>query len=217
MVSDVFQEVSPQTCQEVVYDAVDLERFQPQPKSVDAPQRVGIIANLAPVKGHEVFLGMARLLVDRGMRPEFWLVGRDDGDGGRVRGLIESLQLTPHAKLLGFQSDIPAVLSNLDVVVSSSHMETFGLSVAEAMACAKPVVATRVGAMPEVIADGETGFLVPAQDSGAMADAVEHLLKNASICERMGQAARARAEQLFHRDVYARKILRLYEQVLQRN
>jgi glycosyltransferase involved in cell wall biosynthesis len=217
MVSDVFFEVSPHSRQEVVYDAVDLDVFQPQFKPINTPQRVGIVANMTPVKGHEVFLEMARLLVDRGLETEFWLVGRDDGCGDRVRALVESLRLTKYVTFLGYRNDLPQVLANLDVVVSSSHMECCPVNVIEAMACGRPVVVTHVGGSPELVEQGRTGYVVPPRDPVSMADAVQHLLSKDSIREEMGRAGRERAERLFHRDVYAQKVMNLYEQVLHRN
>jgi glycosyltransferase involved in cell wall biosynthesis len=194
-----------------------LEYFRPRPKPADAPPRVGIIANLTPVKGHELFLEMARILVDRGLEPEFWLVGRDKDSGDQVRAQVESLCLRKHVQFLGYQSDIPRVLANLDVVVSSSHMECCPVNVIEAMACGRPVVVTRVGGSPELVEDGQTGVVVPPRDPSAMADAVGYLLQNESLREAMGKAGRARAERLFCREVYARSVMNLYESVLRRN
>lgn len=217
LMTDSFSEVSPGVWQEVIYDAVDLERFRPRAKPADTPLRVGIIANLTPIKGHEVFLEMAKLLVDGGVAAEFWLVGRDKDCGDVVRGLAQSLGLDGHVRFLGYQSDIPAVINSLDVVVSSSHMECCPVNVIEAMACGRPVVVTRVGGSPELVDEGRTGLVVPPRDPVAMADAVGRLLNDEALRREMGQAGRARAEQRFSREIYAHRVLDLYDRVLAQN
>jgi glycosyltransferase involved in cell wall biosynthesis len=217
LISDHLAEACPNARQEVVYDAVDLDRFQPRARPDDGVQRVGIIANLTPVKGHEVFLHMARILVDRGNAPEFWLVGRDKDCGDQVRSLVESLRLAKHVKFMGYQSDIPKIMANLDVIVSSSHMECCPVNVIEAMACGRPVVVTRVGGSPELVEEGITGMIVPPKDPLDLADAVEYLLKNDKLRAAMGQAGRARAERLFRREIYAQSMLDLYQWVRDRN
>src|SRR5204863_8419055 len=98
-----------------------------------------------------------------------------------------------------------------DIFVMSSITEGLGTSLLDAMAAGKPVVATTAGGIPEVVVDGETGFLVPPRDHEAMADAIVRLLKDGGLRNRMGQAGRARAETQFSSDRMVQNTLRVYQ------
>jgi len=89
------------------------------------------------------------------------------------------------------------VMASLDVLVQPSRRETFGRTLIEAMAARKPVIASRVGGMPEVVADDESGLLVPEEDPQSLAAAIIRLLEDPSRARRMGEAGRRRVEQLF--------------------
>ena len=116
----------------------------------------------------------------------------------------------------GGRVDVPALLAAADVFVLSSRSEGLPLSVLEAMAAALPVVATRVGGIPEVVVDGETGILVDAGDAAGLAAALERLLADAELRARLGRAGRRRAEKEFdlprfqaaHVAVYRRELAR---------
>ena len=95
----------------------------------------------------------------------------------------------------------------------SSVTEGLGTSLIDAMACGKPVVATRVGGIPEVVADGETGFLVEPRDHGGMARALTSLLKDDALRRRMGEAGRARAQVRFSAGRMVQDTLRVYQRV----
>jgi glycosyltransferase involved in cell wall biosynthesis len=182
--------------------------------------RVGVLANLVPFKGHEDFLLMARRLLDRGHMCEFWIVGEDrerSGYEGHLRRFAGSLGLNGQVKFLGFRADVAEILWQLDILVSSSHYEPFGRTLIEAMACELPVVATKVGGIPEVVADGETGILVPPREPEALADGVGRLLGDARLRGEMGRAGRARVEALFSSTAHAAQVLTVYQKLLCRN
>jgi glycosyltransferase involved in cell wall biosynthesis len=122
------------------------------------------------------------------------LVGTGDLEPGLQR-LTRELGLTDRVHLLGLRQDVPALLRQTDLFALASHTEAFGISVVEAMAAGKAVVATDVPGLREIIVHGQTGLLVAAQDPAAFADALERLLRDAALREAMGQAGRARAEQ----------------------
>jgi glycosyltransferase involved in cell wall biosynthesis len=100
--------------------------------------------------------------------------------------------------------------------VAPSLFEGFGLPAAEAMASGTAVVATDGGALPEVVADGETGVVVPARDAGALADAIDELIGDPVRCEVLGKAGRARVLERFTWERTARETSELYEDVLRR-
>jgi glycosyltransferase involved in cell wall biosynthesis len=201
----------------VVHNAVDLSAFTPRPPHTAGDLRIGIVANLLPVKGHFEFLEMAKRLIARGLSARFLVIGQDvlrTGFDAEVRARAAALQLNAHVEFTGFVRDVPSMMRTLDIAVSASHEEPFGRSVLEAMACQVPVVATRVGGVPEVVDDGVTGTLVPARDPQALADAVWALAGDAGRRQRMGVAGRERATRLFGVPAHVEQIVKLYESVL---
>ena len=171
------------------------------------------MANLVPVKGHLDFIEMARTLLDAGTRAEFCIVGDDIHQAG-YRELLErrvrELGLDDIVTFVGFRRDVPAVLRELTVLVCSSHVEPFGRSIIEAMAAGVPVVATRVGGIPEIIEDRDSGLLVPPRDPAALASAVTRLLDDPELRRRLTASARRRVESSFSAAAQVDRILGLY-------
>ena len=118
---------------------------------------------------------------------------------------------------LGFRSDIPALLSQLDILVVPSLQEPFGKIVIEGMAMQKPVIASRVGGIPEIIVPGETGLLVPPGDAEALRQALETLLIRPDRCTAMGLAGRHRVETCFTSVRNVRQTEQIYEQLVNRD
>lgn len=182
----------------VIPNGVDVERFRPQPPSaslraaLDLPSGapvVGMVAALRPEKNHELFLQAAASVLAEIPQAHFLIVG-----DGPQRHSLETLAgqwgVAPAVHFLGTRSDIPEILALCDVLVLSSHMEANPVSILEAAACGKPVVATRVGSVPETVHHGKTGYLVPPGDAATMADRIVWLLCNPWQARAMGQAAR---------------------------
>ena len=113
---------------------------------------------------------------------------------------------------VGFRRDVPRLMAACDLIVMTSRHEGLGSSLMEAQAAGKPIVATKVGGIPEIVTDGESGFLVPAGDHPAVADRLLRLLGDAALVAAMGGAGRRRAVAEFsisnlvdaHKDVYGR-------------
>src|SRR5205823_13173952 len=114
------------------------------------------------------------------------------------------------AELVGARRDVPELLAAADLFVLSSRSEGLPISVLEAMAAGLPVVATNVGGMPEVVVNGETGFLVPPAEPRALAEAVGRLLLDPELRQRFGAAGRRRAERRFDVARFHRAHVRLY-------
>jgi glycosyltransferase involved in cell wall biosynthesis len=184
----------------VVYPGVSLSDFD----SVTGPTlRNGLglssealivttIGRLQWGKGQHVALSTAAQVVHQCPKSQFLIVG--DALFGiekdyplRLRSLIAELNLTDHVKMLGHRSDVPAILAASDIVlVPSVYPEGFGMVTVEAMAAAKPVVATDTGASPEIITQGETGLLVPPNSPEALGEAIMRLLANRELRHAMG-------------------------------
>jgi glycosyltransferase involved in cell wall biosynthesis len=182
----------------VIPNGVDAERFHPRwpdrgvaeelglPPGVPA---VGIVAALRPEKNHELFLRAARLVRDEIPGVKFLIVG----DGPRraaLEALAAELGLAGSVVFAGTRGDVPAVLSLVEVVVLCSHMEANPISILEAMASEKPVVAARVGSVPETVLDGRTGLLVPPGDPRQLAGRIVELLRDPARAAALGRAAR---------------------------
>ena len=116
----------------------------------------------------------------------------------------------------GRRDDISAVTGDLDIAVLPSLREAQGISILEAMARRKPVVASAVGGIPEVVTDGLDGILVPPGDPAALAEAVVRLARSPSLRERLGEAGYATVAERFSIDAQVRRIEAIYDEELQR-
>jgi glycosyltransferase involved in cell wall biosynthesis len=196
---------------EVVYNGVDLPANGGFRRN--APARIGEIARLCDVKGQrELLQAVARL-------PEAQLVlaGRDLEQAGAFQEALEreSERLGIRERVeFGFHDDVPALLESLDVVALPSWTEGLPIVLLEAMAHARPVVATPVGGTPELVTDGETGLLVPTRDPEALAAALRRLLDDPELARRLGEAGRARVADRFTASEQARRILAIYDDVV---
>jgi glycosyltransferase involved in cell wall biosynthesis len=147
-------------------------------------------------KGHRFLLEAAALLKQRGHRLRYCFAG-EGLQRGRLEALARERGLEGEVGFMGFVADIPDFLSRIDIFVLPSLYEGLGVAVLEAMAAAKPVVASRVGGLPELVADRETGFLVPPGDAAALADSIGRLVPEQILMDAMGERGRERVEQLF--------------------
>lgn len=188
----------------VVNEGVDVERIVRTPAAnvhaafylpTHAPI-VGNVAALVPQKGHHHLIDAAALVVREVPDARFVIVG-----DGELRPALErhvrDRHLERHVLLAGFRADALELTKGFDVFAVSSVMEGMCSALIDAMAAAKPAVATNAGAISEVLVDGETGFLVPPRDHTAMASCLVALLKDAKLRTRMGEAALARARAQF--------------------
>jgi glycosyltransferase involved in cell wall biosynthesis len=195
---------------EVIHNGVDLPP-NGAPREND-PLVIGEIARLCDVKGQRELI---RALADvPGAR--LVLAGRDlEQAGAFERELVTEAERAGVAERveLGFRDDVGALLDELDVLALPSWTEGLPMTVLEAMAHGRPVVATPVGGTPEVVADGETGLLVPPRDPEALAAALRRLLADPDLRRRMGEAGRRRVAEQFTADRMAERVLELYERV----
>lgn len=152
---------------------------------------VAIVARLVPIKAHEVFLRAARLVCAALPSSQFLVVG----DGERreaLERLTAELGLGANVRFLGWRRDLERVYADTWVVALTSRNEGSPVSLIEAMAAERPVVATRVGGVPDLVEDGVTGCLVPPDDPKALAEALVTLLQNPERRQVLGKAARER-------------------------
>jgi glycosyltransferase involved in cell wall biosynthesis len=193
----------------VVHNAVDVRSFARTSRRGGTPEVVGV-GRLAYPKDFTTLLAALRLV-----RAPCHV--RLAGDGPALTEVTSALTrngLSQRVELLGARADVPDLLARSDVFVLSSCSEGFPVSVLEAMAAGLPVVASNVGGVAEAVVDGETGFLVPAADTGALARALERLLADGDLRRRLGAAGRARALSLFDVSRYRAAYRELYRRSL---
>jgi glycosyltransferase involved in cell wall biosynthesis len=179
-----------------IYNGVDLSRYDQTVPCCTLPEDyglepgskiVGVVARLEPEKGHPTLLE-AWPAVLRSVPGAYLLLV---GEGSRREALeaqARELRIAHRVVFTGRRDDVPAVTAALDVAVLPSYREAQGLSILEAMALSRPVVASNVGGIPEMIVDGETGLLVPPRDPDALAAAITRLLTDHPFADTIGRA-----------------------------
>jgi glycosyltransferase involved in cell wall biosynthesis len=176
---------------------------------------LGTIANLLPLKGYEVMLDALPAILAAMPTVHYLIIG---GGGAeyctRLKAMTVERGIAERVHFAGFQEFVASYLDALDLYVHPSLKEAFGLAVVEAMAMGKAVVATTVGGLPEVVAQGETGLLVPPGDAESFAAAVVSLLEDRARREQMGICGRARAQERFSLDASVAHMEQLYGEVL---
>jgi glycosyltransferase involved in cell wall biosynthesis len=217
------QENLPSEKIEVIYNGIDFSGYQEALKDkflrvelgiVDGTPLVGLIANFNfEIKGHVYFLGAAKKILEKVPNVKFVLVG-DGPLRPRYEEVAQELNLNNNVYFLGKRTDVPTIISNLDVSVLSSTNEGFSNVIMESMAAGKPVVATNVGGSREMVTDGVTGYLVPPADSQSMANAIIDLLENPDKAMAMGSAGRDVVKERFTVKTMVKKYEELYFSLL---
>jgi glycosyltransferase involved in cell wall biosynthesis len=212
----------------VIYPPVDLERFNP---SLDARRQreefgvsagqpcFGIFGTLLQWKGHHVFLEAARRVMDEVPNARAFVIGEAPERGRAYREeldrLVERLGIGDRVIFTGFREDVPELMQLLRVVVHASVTpEPFGRVIAEAMAMAKPVVATRAGGPLEIVEDGATGYLVGADEPEEMARAIIRLLADPARADRFGRRGHETVVARFSAEAHAHMVEQVYAEVL---
>jgi len=199
---------------EVIPNFIDTDRFKRQNKEhfkqalcPNGEKVIVHVSNFRPVKNaKQVVEVFSRLCKQDDLPVKLLLVG-DGPDRVPAERLARDLDVYDDIRFLGKQDPVEEILSIADVFLMPSGSETFGLAALEAMACEVPVVASHVGGLPELVVDGETGYLCPLDDVDAFTECTRRLLTDDDLHARMSTAARQRAEDAF--DI--NKIVPMYE------
>ncbi|MDA0738242.1 MAG: glycosyltransferase family 4 protein [Nitrospirae bacterium] len=176
---------------------------------------IGTVANLFPRKGYEYLI--EALVTVKEVYPDICYVIVGEGPTSyqeQLVRLVKEKRLESNVMFVGFQENVFEFLNAFDVFVLPSLMEGFGIALLEAMSMSKPIVACKVGGVPEVIKDGVTGMLVPPKDSKSLATALLKILKDDPTKIRLGLAARKIVETQFTREAAMKRIQHFYIDVL---
>ena len=214
----------------VIYNGVDIRQFNPQVSGTTIRAEfglkngtilVGVISRLGPDKGQEYFLRAAKALINSTPKTEikFLIVGdavfeEDKWREDYLKGMVEELGLGNYVIFTGFRRDMPEIIAALDIMVLPADAEPCGRVLFEAMACAKPVVATASGGTPEIVKDGETGFLIRPKQPQEMADKIAWLINNPERSIIMGKEGRKRVEADFKIENNVKKTQAVYLKLL---
>jgi glycosyltransferase involved in cell wall biosynthesis len=193
---------------EVIYNGIPLERFEGRPtisKRAAIRAEIGLepedlvvvqVARLDYLKDHATAIRTIERVARRWPRARLVLVG-DGPERGAIEDLVRQREMEGNVRLLGQRADVPRLLAASDIVLLTSISEGIPLTLIEAMAAGRPVMATRVGGVAEVVADGQTGLLAPAGDDAALAEHILHLADDPARRDQIGQSGRQRADNLF--------------------
>lgn len=223
---------------ELIYNGVDLQRYEYTEACCTLPQEygfpeatplVGVVARLEPEKGHRTLLEAWPLVLDAVPDARLLIIG-EGSQRPTLEVMAEQLDLLgrrcsadqcvgtrrarPGAKVLftGLRDDVPAVTAALDVAVLPSYREAQGLALLEAMALRRPVVATAVGGVPEMIEHERTGLLVPPRDAAAMGAAISRLLTDHPLADMLARAGHDFVHASFSLDEMVRAVALIYEE-----
>ena len=205
-----------------LYNGIDLNKFSPRKKDSetinklgfqDTDKVIGMVSNLSSVKDHKTLLNA--IVEIKKAYPEIKCVLVGDGymRGDLVRH-VDRLKLNENVCFLGSREDIYKILSIMDIFVLTSLMEGLPNAVLEAMACGLPVVATKVGGIPEIIENGRNGILLEPKDHQSLALALITLIEDFSLRKEMGVIGRKIIEQKFSLERMVNDYERLYTEIL---
>jgi glycosyltransferase involved in cell wall biosynthesis len=213
-----------------ILNGVDLTWFRPDGPALDLDAycgnvdadrksvRVGLVATMAPWKGHGVFL-RAFAAVDKRTSVRGYVVGGAIYETGtdqvtidRLTALAESLGIADRICFTGYVRDVPAAMRGLDIIVhASTSPEPFGLIIAEAMACGRPVIVSRAGGAAEIAEGGTSALMFEPGDSDGLARRIEVLAADAQLRENVGRSGRRDAEARFDARRVAKAFADAYE------
>ncbi len=216
---------------EVLYNGIDLEVFKPNFNGNTVREKFGIsekakvislIARVDPNKGQDCLIFAADLVLKSHKSTFFLLVGDNNCDKfewykEKIMKLIGEKDLHEHLILTGRQDNIVEIINASDIIVLTSLYEAHPGVVCESSACGKPVVASGVGGIPEVVIDGKTGYLIPPQDVQALSERLIHLLSDKDCAEKMGTMGRKYMNDQFDINETTLKLEMIYMSFIFRN
>ncbi len=204
----------------LIYNGVDLERYDHQEPCCTLPEEygfepgsqiVGVVARLEPEKGHPTLLdAWPRVL--RAVPDTYLMVVGEGSRRDALEAQARELRIAHRVVFTGRRDDVPAVTAALDVAVLPSYREAQGLTILEAMALSRPVVASNVGGIPEMIEDGVTGLLVPPHDADALADAIIRLLRDHPYADTLARAGHDLVHDRFCIELMVRAVETIYDE-----
>lgn len=214
----------------LIHHGIDLDRFTPDPVRRHAVRAemgvgenvplVGIVGRLQKHKGHLEFLEVAKRVLPRHPEARFVVVGEatrgEDEEANEILDRFQAAGLGDRMILTGYRDDVPDLLGAMDVFLFPTHAEAFGLVIVEAMAMGVPVVSSNCDGVPDIVEEGQTGYLVDPTNVEALTAAVELLLADPARRQDFGAAGRRRASEAFSLDGMCANMETLYDELIER-
>lgn len=199
----------------VIYSGVDIASLEnrPVPTERTSVPVVGMVAALEERKGHRFLVEAAAELKREGQRLHYKVAGNGP-EREKLRELAVALGLQEEIEFVGFVSDVAAFLASIDLFVLPSLFEGLGVAALEAMAAGKPVIATEVGGLSELVEDRRTGLVVPPGDAHALARAIGELVSQDDLMRELGENGRRRVAERFTMERMARQNEAYYYELL---
>ncbi len=204
---------------------IDITHFKPGPPQTDLREElglekdhrlVGMISYLRSYKGHEYLIDAAASVLSRMTKVTFLIVG-EGPEEAHLRSRIEAKGLHQGVRILGFRQDLLNVFRSLNVfVIPSVEGDTIPQVILQAFAMGLPVVSTTIGSIPDVVREGDTGFVVPPRNAEALAERIEKLLTNPGLGQQMGTRGRRMVEDEFSLELMLDRLEEVYRKALQR-
>ena len=205
LVEKNYSAIIPTKKTSIIYNAITFAENK-EPTPTNATIIIGNAGRLVEQKGQKQLIEIAKLLKKKELDFKILIAGEGPLHN-ELKEQIEKENLKEQVQLLGFVEDMSTFMREVDVFVSTALWEGFGFVLAEAMAAKKPVLAFDLSSNPELIIDGENGFLIPPGDIGLFAERVEQLIPNSSLRKQMGEAAYNFSKLNFEKEKQFQKLL----------
>lgn len=213
----------------VIPDGIDCAKFQEverghfrKEKKFENNALVGLVGRIVRGKGQKEFVLAAKKVLRQKSDVKFLIIGEAIGENDEyyreVKALVENEALTADVIFTGWRNDVNRVIADLDILVqgTTTFPEGFGLTIVEAMALGKPVIATDIPGPSEIVLDDITGYLIPPGNIDVMAEKTLYLLNNPPVAQSLGAKGRERAEKFFDVRNVTKRLEALYMEVLEK-
>ncbi|MCW8934266.1 MAG: glycosyltransferase family 4 protein [Gammaproteobacteria bacterium] len=211
-----------------IYNGLDPDQIHTEGRSVElanefglkkSNQVIGVVGNIKEWKGQESVIRATKIIKEKYPDIKCLIVGdiskNDEYYANKLYRLVEEFDLSENVIFTGYQNNVANFLELMDVVIHSSiHPEPFGRVILEAMAMRKPIVGTRYGAIPEIIVEGQTGFMFTPDDENDLANGVLKCLNDPELAEKLGQQGYDRLVSNFHIKFNVSKTEQLYKELI---
>lgn len=194
---------------------LDLKNYYKLNTKKDTKCIIGSVGSLREPKGYPYLIKAAKIVTEKYPEAEFIIAGEGPAKE-KLEQLILRTNLSSNFKLLGYQSDIPKILSKIDIYVQPSLWEGLCMTVIEAMAASLPVIASDVGGISESVINGRTGFLTPPKNPEILAKKIVHLIENPNLRKKMGEKGRKIVEEKYPLNKMIVKIENLLDKIIKK-
>lgn len=210
----------------VLHDAISVSLFNKNKydktltrKEFKLPENciiIGMVGRITPGKGHEDLLEAIKIIEEKTNKQIYFLIAGGASYGEekyeeKIHALASELKILDKVIFIGFQKDVAKIMSIMDILVFPSHLESFGITLLEAMAMELPIIASNNAGIPDIIKDGETGILIPPKDPTALSGAIIKLAGDLRLCKKLGAAGRKRVEESFNLDINILQLEKYYK------